>query len=104
MDMKDTGIFVFGNSFTSNFQTNCQIMIAKHIKSPNMLQRSTMGAYGGMGDMPYMSYIRDMVVCQVSSYPAAKGRGMVNIPDTKHSIYKHYISKHHMFDMADMRI
>lgn len=34
-----------------------------------------------------------------------KGPGYIEDTfDTKHSIYKHHISKHYMFDMADMKV
>ena len=94
-DMKDMR---FGNSFTGKPLRPIQIMrlisnniaqISKHVKSPTMLQRSNMGLYGVYA---HMSYIRDIGVCQVSSVYRLKMAGVArDIPDIKHSIYKHYI-------------
>lgn len=106
---EDIRVWMFGNSFTRHFQTKCLIMISnhishisKHVKSPNRLFHSTMGLYGVYA---YMPYIRYREVCQVSSVyrPKRAGEGR-DIPDTKHSIYKHYIRHMGILGYGDMKV
>jgi hypothetical protein len=83
----------FGNSFTSGLSGPVQIM--RQIVSNN-----------GQYQTSYPPYHRYK---GLSSIPNLAGNREY-IPDIKHSIYKHYISKHHMFDigrykgLADMKV
>jgi hypothetical protein len=90
--MFDMKIGMFGNSFTSGLSGLVQIM--RQIVSNN-----------GQYQTPYPPYQRYKGLSN-----RRVGEGIKSMPDTKHSIYKHYISKHHMFDigrykgLADMKV
>ena len=84
----------FEHSNTQPFQRPIQIMIPKS---------------------QYMRHIRHIAYVQTSIYaPYQRYKGLSSIPkiqgnrqtilDIKYSIYKHYIAKHYMFDMADMKV
>lgn len=87
----------FGNSFTGLFQAPSQI-VRQSVSNNGHSQTLHKGI------SPYHGYkgLSSMGV----------GQGIKSIPDTKQPIYKHYISKHHMFDMrilgykglADMKV
>jgi hypothetical protein len=83
----------FGNSFTSGPSGHVQIM--RHFVSHN-----------GQYQTPYPSYHTYKGLSSIPNLPGDREC----MPDIKHSIYKHYISKYHMFDigrykgLADMKV
>jgi hypothetical protein len=97
------GDTVFGNSFTGLLQAPFQI-VRQSVSNNGHSQTLHKGISPNMDIAPYHGYkgLSSMGV----------GQGIKSIPDTKHPIYKHYISKHHMFDMrifgyeglADMKV
>ena len=96
----------FGNSFTGLLQAPVQIM-RQTIPNNGHSQTLHKGISPNIDIAPYQRYeglssIQDMNVCIVKQ---GMGRYREDIPDTKHPIYKHYISDIGRYEgLADIKV